>query len=158
LVGRVRQLERNLGIKANAKKLVAELRVRPRDDHCPTGGAVKFTSAQSGQKLQRRGVVQIANGLVPDPHCYRITAACGGRLRDQQCRTPMGVLGATAAQPLKLKPLLSGARNVEVKLTIANNDCAACWLPSAYARKQPPQKAHSDALSENRAKGRATGK
>jgi hypothetical protein len=92
LVGRVRQLEGNLGIKANAERaesLVADLRVGPPDDHRPTGGAVEFTRAQSGQKLQRRGVVQIANGLVPDPHCYRIRAACGGRLRDQQCRTTM---------------------------------------------------------------------
>jgi hypothetical protein len=106
------------------------LRVRLPDDHGPTRSAVKFTCAQDGQKHQRCGVLQIANGRVPDPHRYRIRAARIGWLRDQQRRTPMG-LGATAAQPLKLKPLLSGARNVEVKLTIANNDCAACRFPSA---------------------------
>jgi hypothetical protein len=139
LVGRVRQLERNLGIKANAENLVVELRVRPRDDHCPTGGAVKFTRAQSGQKLQRCGTVQITNGRLPDPHSYRITAACVGWLRDQPRRTPIGVFGsATAAQPLNLDSLLSGARGVEFKLTIADYDCAACRPRSAYARKQPP--------------------
>jgi hypothetical protein len=151
LVGRVRQFERNVGIKPNAESLVAELRVWSPDDHGSTGCPLKFIRPQSGQKLQRRGVVQIANGRVPDPHCYRITAARVEWLRDQQRRVPMGVLVATAAQPLKLKPLLSGARNVEVKLTIANNDCAACWLPSAYGRKQLLQNTHTRPFQKNRA-------
>ena len=81
-------------------------RSRRSEDHRPTGGSLKFTRAQSGQKLQRSGAVQIAHGLIPDPHSYRIRAAGVGWLRDQQRRTPMGVLGETAVQLLKLDPLL----------------------------------------------------
>jgi hypothetical protein len=135
---RVRQFERNLGIKADTESLIAKLRVRPHDDYCPACGAIKFTSSQSRQKLYRCRVVQIPNRRFPYAHNYRITTAriCG--LRDQQCRKAMGAFGVTAttAQPLKLYPLTSGARDVELKLTVADDDCAARWLLSA--RKQPP--------------------
>jgi hypothetical protein len=146
LTGGVRQLERNAGIKPNAKSLVAVLRVRPPDNYGSAGGAPIFTRPQSGQKLHRCGMMQIANGCVSDPHSYRVRAACVVWLRDQQCRTPIRVLGATAAQALKLKPLLGGARNITVKLTIANNDCAAGWLPAAYARKQLLHDTHTRPL------------
>jgi hypothetical protein len=43
LVRRVRQLERNPGIKPNAERLVAVLRARAPDNYGSTGGPLKFT-------------------------------------------------------------------------------------------------------------------
>jgi hypothetical protein len=145
LPDRRRQLERNLGIKAEAESLVAELRVRSHDNHRTTGGAVKITRAQSGQKLQRSGMVQIANSRVPNPHSHRLSTACVGWLRDQKRRKPTTMVpAASAIQPLKLHSLLSDACDVEIKLTVADDDCAPCGSLSAL--EQSRQDAHSDPI------------
>jgi hypothetical protein len=54
--------------RRDAESLVAELRVRSHEDHIPTGGALKFTRPEGGQKLKRYGMVQIADDRVPDLH------------------------------------------------------------------------------------------
>ena len=69
-------------------------------------------------------MVQITNCRVRDAHSHRVAAACVGRLWNQERRESMRVTRATAVQSLKLHPLLSGACDVEIKLTVADYDCA----------------------------------